>query len=209
MTEQVQGNADTGGVDPSGQVPGGNSNGSEPPAGDVATPDARGAGESGGVELPESYDFSLGEGFELTEEDSAAYAELFRGWGLTQDQVNQLSELESGLGQRLQEQASEQLQQTMDGWLEAAKKDPEIGGENWEKSLHLAAHAMEKVGADEDFVNLMDTTGLGSHPVVVKAFATLGKLLGDDTFEPGSASDDSAPSYRSWYADTTPESKKG
>lgn len=179
------------------------------PDGNGAGAGGDGAGQGGGNTLPDNYDFGLGEGVQLTPEDQAAYNELFKSWGLTQEQVTQLSQLEQNLGSRLQQEAADVLSTTMQSWEDAAKADPQIGGDKWDETLHYAGIVMDKY-ADEDIAELLDTTGMGSHPALLRVFSDLGRLMAPDTFKSGQTSGDTTePMYRNWYKDTTPESKKG
>lgn len=62
----------------------------------------------------------------------------------------------------------------------AAKADPEIGGANWNASVQAGQKALLKIG-NPKFNALLDSSGLGNHPEVIRAFAKLGKLLGEDS----------------------------
>jgi hypothetical protein len=53
-------------------------------------------------------------------------------------------------------------------------------GANFDKNAALAVKAVNELGGDE-IKGLLDSTGLGNHPALVKFFANLGAQLGEDT----------------------------
>jgi hypothetical protein len=80
-------------------------------------------------------------------------------------------------------------------WEKAARADKDIGGSKIDETLALAGRALDKFGApsvmkkDEatgqevetnEFRALLNDTGLGNHPVMLKMFREIGKLVGED-----------------------------
>lgn len=65
-------------------------------------------------------------------------------------------------------------------WVEQLRAAPDIGGERWSESLQHAARAMQQFGSPE-LRKLLDDTGLGNHPELVKCFIAVGKALAEDT----------------------------
>jgi len=76
------------------------------------------------------------------------------------------------------ERVNESLQQTMEQFAEEARKDPEIGGDKFDENISVAVTAVETFGSD-GLKQILDETGMGSHPEVVKAFYRAGKFLAD------------------------------
>lgn len=77
-------------------------------------------------------------------------------------------------------------------WVRQAKADPEIGGANFDASLQDAARARAQFFTPE-FDTLLDSTGLGNHPEFLRAWARVGKAIGQSPLrQPGSPS---APSH--------------
>jgi hypothetical protein len=52
-------------------------------------------------------------------------------------------------------------------------------GTKFDEKINFARYAVKEFGS-EALVDMLDKTGLGSHPEVVKLFATIGEKLGDD-----------------------------
>ncbi|MEK9737682.1 MAG: hypothetical protein VW239_10220, partial [Candidatus Nanopelagicales bacterium] len=60
----------------------------------------------------------------------------------------------------------------------ATKNDPEIGGANLQTTLADAKAFLDVVGTP-GLREVMDSTRVGNHPEIVRAFAKAGKLLRD------------------------------
>lgn len=99
--------------------------------------------------------------------------------GLKSAQAQKLTDIyvqAQTLAQQHQQQAIAQQQQQ---WADAIKADPDIGGANIEQSRHAARRAVAYAGGTE-LGQLLEATGLGNHPTLVKAFTKIGKALADD-----------------------------
>jgi len=142
--------------------------------------EGEGEGEQG---APETYeDFTLPEGMELDPESSEQFKATAKEMNLTQEQAQKLVDLQ---GQVMAKQ-QEQLAQTVEQWKEDVKNDPEIGGPNMEKSVQEAQKALAAYGTD-GLKDMLNQSGLGNHPEVVKFFAKVGRTLKEDTAEDGAA----------------------
>ena len=70
-------------------------------------------------------------------------------------------------------------------WPAALMADPEVGGSNLSQTM-LDASAARKVGFSPAFDTMLNETGLGNHPEMVKFAAKFGRMLrGDTSFVPG------------------------
>lgn len=72
-------------------------------------------------------------------------------------------------------------------WLDAAKADPEIGGENHDAAMTAVAKAFDHYGIKkgEGVRQLLDESGLGNHPDLVRFMARVGRDLAEGGFERG------------------------
>ena len=61
-----------------------------------------------------------------------------------------------------------------DAWIAASKADPIIGGDKYKQSIRLAGEALVRYG-DAELAELLDETGFGVHPVVLRFLAKVGK----------------------------------
>lgn len=150
------------------------------------------AGETEGTEVkseaPETYELATPEGFEkLDEEAVAAATPVFKELGLTNEQANKLVPIAANMAKKIVSDRDQQLlgniAEQRKEWLETAKKDPEIGGGNWDASLGSAAKALDTLGFPKGspLRNLLDESGLGNHPEMIRAFAKVGKAIGEDS----------------------------
>ena len=96
--------------------------------------------------------------------------------GLSQKQASELmnwySEVQSGVDSSDDEDfASEQVQ-----WVADLQKE---WGDSYIKNTKLAERAFRQFGS-EDALEVMNATGLGSHPALVKMFSQIGQFLAED-----------------------------
>lgn len=61
-------------------------------------------------------------------------------------------------------------------WIDLARADQEYGGAGFEQSLSVARMAVDHFGG-APLRKVLDETGLGSHPEVVRTFWRIGKAL--------------------------------
>ena len=63
----------------------------------------------------------------------------------------------------------------------------EIGGANLTKNVEMAKRVMDTFASPE-LKKLLNDTGLGNHPELVKVFAKVGAKMSEDSFIPGGGS---------------------
>ena len=136
-------------------------------------------GKTGEVakEVPEKYEFNLPEGMEMDTVMVEKAEPLFKDLGLSQEQADKVVELYAG---QIQTQA-EAYQKTIEGWKDETIKTL---GSTWQAELSVATRFIDKYGTEEVRTVLNDT-GLGNHPEVVKMFIKAGKAFGNDSFPTG------------------------
>lgn len=80
---------------------------------------------------------------------------------------------------------SEQWQRTQNDWKDSFLKDPEIGGNRWETTVNSALSFIRTHGGNADqqgeFKKLMNETGLGNHPAMIRLLANAGKAMAEGT----------------------------
>ncbi len=128
---------------------------------------------------PEKYEFKPAEGQEL---DSAAlkdFEPVARDLNLTNEQAQKLVDAYPKILAGVQQRQAEAWQKQTEGWAEAVKADKEIGGDKLTANLSAAQRALEQFG-DPELKEYLDSTGLGNHPALVKAFIKVGKAMSED-----------------------------
>lgn len=78
------------------------------------------------------------------------------------------------------EKAAEAHRQRVTEWSEALKADKEFGGAKFDQNVIVAKKALTKFGNPE-FQKFLNTTGLGSHPELVKMLYRVGQAISEDS----------------------------
>lgn len=170
-------------------------------AGDDAGGDDKGkedsAADDAGAAVPERYElkpFTVGEGENATtfEIDSGLLETVtpkLKEAGVSQAQIETLAPaVVPEIQKQVLQQQADAFATTKADWAKAAADDPEIGGKQWKETQVLAARALDHFGAPKgsEFRQLLDETGLGNHPVMIKMFRNVGAALSEDpTFAQG------------------------
>lgn len=132
--------------------------------------------------LPERYEFQAPEGVELDTTATEAWAGLAKELKLSQTDAQKAVDLAAGMVQR-QHEAHAAL---VTSWTEQAKADKEIGGDKLNENLAVAKRALEAFGTPE-LRDVLNMTGLGNHPEVIRAFYRAGMKISEDGFIVGAA----------------------
>jgi hypothetical protein len=162
------------------------------PGADPAKDDGPDEGEEG---APEQYAFEAPEGVVLDPAAVEEFTPVARELGLTQAQAQRLVGVVAGMQQRQAEAQAEQVRQ----WAEETMADKEIGGRHWEKNALLVREAKDRF-ATPGLLDLMNSTGLGNHPEVIKLFVRLGREVADDGHVIGGRPGPEPHSAESFYA---------
>ena len=125
--------------------------------------------------VPEKYEFKAPDGREFDGETIAAYSEVARELGLSQDAA-----------QKLLDRMGPQIQAVRNEWTKSATSDKEFGGPALAENLSVAKKALDAFGTPE-LRDLLNTSGLGNHPEVIRLFFRAGKAISEDRFVGGSA----------------------
>lgn len=139
------------------------------PAGDGSGNPADVGGGAG--EVPENYEFNLGEGLTITDEQKTAFTAIAKDAKLSQAQADSLLKMHSEI---------------INGYLHAAEDAVEKNisecqklGLTSQENLGFARTAVNTFGGSEAMQVLIDT-GAINHPAVCKLFVTIGQLISED-----------------------------
>ncbi|HHK9915276.1 TPA: peptidase [Enterobacter hormaechei] len=129
---------------------------------------------------PEKYEFTAGEGQELDTAALEQFEPIARELNLTNEQAQKMVDLYgTKIMPMVQQQQAEAWQKTTEQWAADVKADKEIGGDKLTANLSAAQRALEQFG-DPELKEYLDSTGLGNHPALVKAFIKVGKAMSED-----------------------------
>lgn len=147
------------------------------PADDGNTDDA--AGKPQGA--PEKYEFTPPEGSQFDDKVLGAFSDAARELNLTQEAAQKLLDK---MAPAVQARNTEQLESIRQEWVNGAKADKEFGGDKLTENLNVARTALEKFGTPE-LRSLLNESGLGNHPEIIRAFYRAGKAISEDKFVGG------------------------
>lgn len=133
------------------------------------------------AKAPEKYEFKAPEGQTLAPEVMTEFSKVAKEMDLSQEQAQKL--VDSVAPQMLQAQKAAFDKQVSE-WTESAKTDKEFGGEKLSENLSVAKKALETFGTPE-LTKLLNDTGLGNHPEIIRAFYKAGKQISPATFVNG------------------------
>jgi hypothetical protein len=163
----------------------------KPADADAAAPVDADAEPADKPDVPESYDLKAPEGVELDDSVLPQVQDLFKELGLPQDKAQEVFQKLLEIDQARQptpEQVQQHYeQQAMDlnkQWGDECAKLPELGGENFNKSLEVASKVMVKFGTPE-LRQFLTYSALGSNPEFFKFIHTIGQSMSQDTMVHG------------------------
>lgn len=130
---------------------------------------------------PEKYELAAPEGMTLEPETTAQFETVARELNLTNDQANKLVPLAAALVQRSVDQQQAAHVTQVQKWLDESKADTEFGGDKFDTNVVAVRSAVARF-ATPQLKALMDQTGLGNHPEVVRLFYRIGNAIADDKF---------------------------
>lgn len=140
----------------------------------------------GGHGVPERYELDVPEGFAIDPAALAVATPVFRELGLSNEQASKLmpvaAQFAQGLSDKLNAQILSQVRADRKAWLDSAMADREIGGAHWKETLAKGTFALDNLGFPKGspFRVLLDESGLGNHPEMIRAWAKVGRAIGED-----------------------------
>lgn len=170
---------------------------------DAAAPVADAAAvETPAAETPaadEPFSVKAPEGAEAYQADFDKFAGDMDGWlkanpnASAREALAEAAARQAKLVGESQAQAMAQRDQQISAWGDELKADKDFGGEAFDKNVATAIKGLEAVGSPE-LRQMLDQTGLGSHPEIVRAFKKVGELVADAPFATGAQPAQSASS---------------
>lgn len=132
------------------------------------------------ADKPIAYEFKLPDGMELDQAQTDEFKAIAQKLKLPADEAQKLVDLVAKRETARTEAHVAQVAQ----WAESVKTDKEIGGDKLTETIATAKKAID-LGPPE-LKALLNESGLGNHPAVVKWAYAVGKALSEDKFVPGS-----------------------
>ncbi len=157
--------------------------------------EAKTEGESKEAEkltAPEKYEFKAPEGQQFDPQVIEAYSEIAKELNLPQESAQKIIDK---IAPVMAEKQMRVMEQARNEWAEATRSDKEFGGDKLDENLAAAKSALKAFGNDS-LTNLLNESGLGNHPEVIRFMVKAGKAISEDGFVRGqrqsTANDDPA-----------------
>ena len=131
---------------------------------------------------PEKYEFTAPEGREYDPGVLNAYSEVAKELNLPQEAAQKMIDKIAPL---IEARQIERIESVRTEWAEASKGDQEFGGDKLNENLAVAKKALDKFGSPE-LRTLLNQSGLGNNPEVIRFMYRAGKSISEDTFVGGS-----------------------
>jgi len=124
----------------------------------------------------EPLSLSLPEGVQADDAVLSAFRDLASELKLPNDQAQRIV---SELTPLMQQRQLEQVQQARRDWVDSVQQDEELGGTQLENTLRVAKRALNQLGTPE-LADLLEQSGLGDHPQIIRLFYRAGQAISED-----------------------------
>lgn len=121
------------------------------------------------------YALKMPDGVPLDEKLLEAVAPTFKELGLSHKQAQSLADKFIAH----QTAQAEQWGQTVEGWANQARQDPEIGGVKWDNTVQAATSVVRRFG-NEGLREYLNASGGGNHPEMIRFMAKVAAVIGED-----------------------------
>lgn len=149
---------------------------------------------------PEQYEeFTPPEGQQFDPEVMKGFKEIAKELNLSQDAAQKMLDK---MAPAVAERQSQRLEEIRGQWANESTADKEFGGEKLNENLGVARKALDTFGSPE-LKSLLNESGLGNHPEVIRLLYRAGKAIGEDSFVGGNKSTGgSKPTSQADYANS-------
>lgn len=134
--------------------------------------------------VPEKYELKLPDGSKLGADAVAKVEALAKEKGWTNERAQEaLEQRHAAVSEFEQVQASSLKNLNEVTWKEQLQADPDVGGQKFEQSGHLAYKAAERFGGKE-FADQLKAMNLNHQPMLFKYLVKVGRAMESDNFVP-------------------------
>lgn len=149
---------------------------------------------------PESYEFKAPEGREFDPVVIAQFSEVAKELNLPQDAAQKVLDK---MGPALAARQENAIAAARADWVAKTTADGEIGGPELAQKVALANGTFEKFGTPE-LRALLDETGLGDHPEMIRWAHRVGKAMSEDSFVAGNGARSTETTAQRMYPGMNP-----
>lgn len=149
-------------------------------AGDVGKGPQSGEAEKGGQAggQDSGNEFELPEGYQISDENLGALRQYAADYGIDKAGAQELIDYHVSVLEQQQEAQMAGWEALKSDWANQARSDKALqdSAGNIDQSLSIAKKGVESLGGKE-LLEVLNMTGVGSHPAVIKAFKIVGENL--------------------------------
>lgn len=149
----------------------------KPTEGEAPKPGEKPAEEAKPAEVV--YEFKLPDGVTFKDGALDDLKATAKELGLTQEQAQRIADLGAKQSQGFAAQLVEQQKALTAEWAEQTTTDKEIGGDKLPENLGVAKKALDSFGTPA-LKTLLNQSGLGNHPEIVRFMVKAGKAISED-----------------------------
>lgn len=125
-------------------------------------------------EVPEKYDYEIPDTWD--EVYTAKVESIAKAHKLNNEQMKAFAEY----AQQEHQAAMQERQNNMQKWENELRQAPEFAGENYNQAIQYAKMGLKHIDTTGELFSVLEESGYGSHPAVVKAMFKIGKMLDND-----------------------------
>ena len=124
----------------------------------------------------EPYTLTAPEGYPISAQELESFTKHCNELGITKEQAEKTLTM---FHRRFQD-AQDQFISQRKAWISEIQADKDFGGDNFKSTVADAKRALSKYDEDGTIRKMLDETGYGDNPAVIKIFAKVGRELGED-----------------------------
>lgn len=146
---------------------------------DAATTTTSEAPKADETNTPVVFELKKADGSLVVAAEAEKIVSFSKEHGLSPAQAQAIYNRENAASAAFDADVAKQYDERKNGWIETGKKDPVLGGEHYAQNVQ-AAHLMFQKFATPEFTKLLDETGFGHHPELLKVFFNIHQAHKDD-----------------------------
>lgn len=151
-------------------------------------------GEEVGKQITKSeVELTLSEDSFVSEDQANAIKEFAKENGLSSESAQKILDERNQAVTDYIDNEKTSFEERKSNWVSEIRSDSELGGKKFDQSVTAAKSVLDKF-ASKEFKKVLDETGLGNHPEVVRIFSRIGARISSDTLE---TSEDRVPPVKS------------
>jgi hypothetical protein len=150
---------------------------------------------------PEKYEFATPEGVKFDEGITEKLSALAKEKNLSQEDAQKFADLGVEVAKQTRDAYAKQIEEVQMKWANDSRVDKEFGGDKLAANMAVSKRALEAFGSPE-LKQMLNETGLGNHPEIIRAFFRVGQAISEDKLVPGGKAPNTAGDARSFYGNS-------